>query len=171
MDSQRMNRFKRAMTTIGKRAAVALGVTAVVVVVGCSDDSGLGQRYKVSGTVTYKGEKVSKGTVNFEPAKAGEGRAATGTIENGYYELSTAGGGDGALPGDYNVTIKALDIDMSSAVSTKEGLPKVHEGDAAFQKAVKSGRSLVPTKYSLASTSGLTAKVDGAKTIDFPLTD
>jgi len=168
-----MNRFKRSIKPIWQQVAVALGIATVVVVVGCGDDSGLGQRHKVSGKVTYNGQPVPKGTINFIPTKPAppEGRAATGDIKDGYYTLSTGGGGDGAKPGEYDVTVVALDIDLSSAVSTKEGLPKIHEGDAAHQKAIKSGKSLVPTKYNIATTSGLKATVDGAKTLDFDLKD
>ena len=90
----------------------------MVVVLGCGgDESGLGRRYKVTGKVTYKGAAVPHGTVNFIPTKPPppEGRAATGEIKDGYYSLSTTGNDDGALPGDYNVAIIAMDIDMASA--------------------------------------------------------
>ena len=96
----------------------------MVVVIGCGgDDSGLGRRYKVTGKVTYKGEPVPHGTVNFMPIKPPppEGRAASGEIKDGYYSLSTAGDDDGALPGDYNVAIVAVDIDMASAVAKGPG--------------------------------------------------
>ena len=118
-----MNRFMRSVSKIWQRVAVALSVSAVVVVLGCGgDDSGLGRRYKVTGKVTYKGEPVPQGTVNFVPTKPPppEGRAATGEIKDGYYSLSTTGNDDGALPGDYNVAIVAMDIDMASAASSKE---------------------------------------------------
>jgi hypothetical protein len=109
--------------------------------------------------------------VNFIPTnpKPPEGRAATGEIKDGYYSLSTAGGGDGALPGDYNVAIVAMDIDLSKA--TDNVSQKVHEGDPAHQKAVKAAKKLVPDKYGVSETSGLKAKVDGSKAIDFDLTD
>ena len=167
-----MNRFQRSASKIWQPVAVALGVSAAMVVLGCGDDSGLGTRYKITGKVTYKGEPVPQGTVNFIPVKPPppEGRAATGEIKNGSYTLSTAGGGDGALAGEYNVAIVAVDIDMSSAVS-KGPLPKIHEGDEAYQKAVKAAKKLVPDKYGVSETSGLKATVDGNKTIDFPLTD
>ena len=102
-----------------------------------------------------------------------EGRAASGEIKDGYYSLSTAGGGDGASPGDYNVAIVAMDIDMSSAVAKGKGeAPKIHEGDPAHQKAVKNAKKLVPDKYGVSETSGLKATVDSSgKAIDFALTE
>jgi hypothetical protein len=153
--------------------AVALSFSAVLVVCGCGgDDSGLGRRYKVTGQVTYNGVAVPQGTVNFIPTKPAppEGRAASGVIKDGYYSMSTTGGGDGALPGEYNVAIIAVETDMTSAVA-KGPLPKIHEGDAAYLKAVKNAKKLIPDKYGVSETSGLKATVDGAKTIDFPLKD
>ena len=156
------------------RVAIAFSVSAMVVVVGCGDDgSGLGRRYKVTGKVTYKGAPVPHGTVNFIPTKPPppEGRAATGEIKDGNYSLSTTGNNDGALPGDYNVAIVAMDIDMASAI-TKGELPKIHEGDAAYQKAVLSAKKLIPDKYGVSETSGLKATVDSSgKAHDFVLTD
>ena len=122
--------------------AITLVVAAMVVVVGCGgDDSGLARRYSVKGKVTYKGEPVPYGTVNFVPTKppTPEGRAATGEIKDGYYSLTTAGNFDGALPGEYNVAIVALDMDLkAAAAANKEGM--IHQGDAAHQKAQKNAK-------------------------------
>jgi hypothetical protein len=174
MDSQRMNRFIKSALKKWQPFAIALSVAAMVVVLGCGDDgSGLGRRYKVTGKVTYKGEPLAKGTISFLPTKPPppEGRAASGQIEDGNYSLSTTGNGDGALPGEYNISIVAIDIDMASAIP-KTGLPKIHEGDAAYQKAVKNAKRLIPNKYNSGETSKLKATVDDSgKTFDFDLTD
>jgi hypothetical protein len=115
--------------------AVTLSFAAGVLVLGCSgDQSGLDTRYKVSGKVTYKGEPVPKGGVTFEPVTPA-GRHASGTIENGYYTLTTSTEGDGALPGDYRVIIVATTVDMGDMAKKSGGL--IHQGDADFQKAVK----------------------------------
>ena len=174
MDSHRMSRFMRSASGKWKSVATALSVAAVVVVLGCGgDESGLGRRYKVTGKVTYKGEPVSHGTVNFIPTKPPppDGRAATGTIKDGFYSLSTTGHDDGALPGDYNVAIVAVDIDLSSAASSKAEGGKIHEGDPALRKAIKNAKKLIPDKYGVSEKSGLTATVNRAKTIDFDLKD
>ena len=55
-----MNRLKRSISRIWQQVAVALGVSAVVVVVGCGDDSGLGQRYKVTGINPGRSKNVVK---------------------------------------------------------------------------------------------------------------
>jgi hypothetical protein len=174
MDSQRMNRFIRYASKKWQPVVSALSVSAVVVVLGCSgDDSGLGRRYKVTGKVTYNGAPVPHGTVNFLPTKPPppEGRTATGEIEDGYYSLGTTGNNDGALPGEYKVAIVALDVDLAAAAAPKEQGGMIHQGDPAHQKAQKNAKKLIPAKYTSGETSGLTAKVDSSKAIDFDLTD
>jgi major membrane immunogen (membrane-anchored lipoprotein) len=170
-----MNRFMKAVLKKSKPLAIALSISAAVAVLGCSDDeSGLGRRYTVSGKVTYKGAPVPHGTVNFLPSKPPPpaGRAATGEIKDGNYSLSTAGNNDGALPGDYNVAIVAMDVDMASAASSKAEGGRIHEGDAAYQKAIKTAKQLIPVKYGAGETSGLKATVDSSsKAINFDLTD
>jgi hypothetical protein len=164
-----MNAILKTCRLIG----IAVGLAATVVVVGCSgDDSGLERRYKVSGTVKYKGELVPKGTVFFEPADLSKGRHASGYIENGSYSLTTAGSapGDGALPGDYKVGIVASDLDLSGVAKATPG-GMIHHGEKEHKEALKGAKSFVPQKYAQTTTSGLTAKVDGNKTINFDLTD
>jgi hypothetical protein len=150
--------------------AITASIAATVIVLGCSgDDSGLERRYKVSGTVTYKGQPVPKGTIAFEPADPKAGRVASGFIENGSYSLTTAVQGDGAFPGDYKVAIASSDLDTSALAKTTGPL---HQGDEEHQKALKAAKSPIPLKYAQTATSGLTAKVEAkTNTFDFPLKD
>jgi hypothetical protein len=154
-----------------RRLGITATITATAVIVGCSDDSGLERRYPVSGTVTYKGSPVAKGTIAFQPS-TGAGYVASGYIENGSYTLTTSGSspGDGALPGDYKVSISSSNLDVSTLAKKTGGL--LHQGDEEHQKAAKAATSPIPTKYAQAQTSGLTAKVEArSNKIDFPLSD
>jgi hypothetical protein len=164
--------MRPASSKIRQAAAVALSASALLIVLGCGgDESGLGHRYKITGKVTYKGQPVPKGTINFIPTKPPPptGRAATGEIKDGHYSLSTTGGDDGALPGDYNIAVVAIDMDLASAVS--KGATTIHQGDEAHQQAIKNAKKLVPDKYGVSETSGLKATVDRSKEIDFDLKD
>ena len=51
---------------------VAMAGLGLVTVLGCGDDTGLAQRYPVSGTVTYNGDPVEKGRIDFIPTQAEE---------------------------------------------------------------------------------------------------
>jgi hypothetical protein len=142
----------------------------LVMFLGCGDDSGLGKRYPVTGTVKYKGQPVSKGRISFSP-DGGGGRACGGDIDNGAYSLSTTGApNDGALPGKYKVSVTALEVDTTEMQKIAKGGQFHH--DKAFKKANEQAKKLVPEKYALADTSGLTREVEArANTINFDLTD
>ena len=61
---------------------------------------------------------------------------------------------------------------MASAASSKAegGIP--HQGDAAYQKALKNAKKLIPTKYGATETSGLKATVGtGVNELTFDLKD
>lgn len=151
--------------------AVSLSVAGLVIILGCGgDESGLASRYKVSGKVTYKGEPVAKGGITFEPTKPPmpQGRIASGSIENGYYTVTTATPNDGALPGDYKVIVTASDLDVAKL----SGGQLLHQGDEGHVKALKSAKSMVPAKYNKGETTPLTAKVEArSNSLDFDLTD
>jgi hypothetical protein len=152
------------------RVAVALAGMGAVLILGCGDPTGIEKRYPVSGTVTYKGKPIEKGRINFVPTAA-EGRAAGGDIEDGEYELTTAEPGDGAIPGSYKVTVLAIERDDSKLKEIAKGGQYHH--DAAFAKAVRSAKKLVPAKYQSVESSGLTAEVKAQTNsgVNFELTD
>jgi hypothetical protein len=155
-----------------RKSIFCLGITipAVLAVLGCGDSTGLPPRYRVSGTVTYNGKPVEKGTVTFTPAKS-EGRAAGGTIVAGSYSLTTLDPDDGALPGSYKVSIIAKETDTSK-VELKIKKPREGAQTEAEKKAMATvypqkvaaraaamAKNLVPAKYSTPETSGLTYEV------------
>lgn len=152
------------------RAAVALVVSICLLALGCSDGTGLAKRYKVSGTVKYKGEPVKQGSITFSPVDAQNGRPATGTITDGSYYLTTAVDGDGALPGDYRVSIISTEVDLSAASANAQAGGSMRQDDVA--KANLNAKKLVPAKYGIPDTSGLTFKVEArSNTANFDLTD
>jgi hypothetical protein len=145
---------------------VGLGLT-----VGCGDDTGLDQRYPVSGMVTYKSVPVAKGQISFLAVDKTKQRDANGFIQDGYYSLTTATPGDGALPGEYMVTIISKETDDTKAAET---IKKYGGGgrQADTGRANAKAKNLVPGKYQLADTSGLTRTVkEGSNTMNFELKD
>src|SRR5690349_3762650 len=99
-----------------------LALVAIALIPGCRGDDGLGRRYPVQGTVTYRGQPLATGRITFDPiATDGAARVATGTIRDGSYALSTAGDDDGALPGEYRVGIVSQYVDHAKARGITEG--------------------------------------------------
>jgi hypothetical protein len=165
-----------------KILAASSTAAALLIALGCSGDDGLGSRYSVSGTVTYKGAPVAKGTIGFVPENPSM-RGATGEISNGSYSLTTQTAGDGALPGKYKVSIAAKEaVDLEYAKSLlradlkKKGMDPsmmpVNVPPEYMSKASKQAKSLIPEKYSSPESSGLSATVEArSNKIDFPLDD
>jgi len=145
-----------------------MGLSAVA---GCGDDTGLGQRYAVSGMVTYNSKPVEKGQISFIATDKNKQRDANGFIQDGHYSLTTASPGDGALPGEYSVTVKSIEVDDSKVIETVTkygGGGRQHE----IGKATAKGKSLIPAKYQLPETSQLKYTVkEQANTIDIDLKD
>lgn len=148
-------------------AAALVGPCLMLVMAfGCGDE--FPERYSVTGTVKYNGQPVEKGTITFKPAGA-EGMPASGTIEKGDYSLTTVNEDDGAVPGEYNVVVTSVDIDLSQMQKNSGGGAGRHDD---IIKASKKAKHLVPSKYAVPDTSGLKVTVKAeSNTFPFDLTD
>lgn len=165
----------------GRRTLGLLVGPALLAVLGCSGADDIGKLYPVSGTVTYKGEKVAKARINFVPT-AKEGRGASGQVENGAYTLTTLNPNDGALEGEYLVTVDDRETDTESLkkdaekLAAKKGVEKFGGGMMIPQdmqaKALQSAKGRLPGKYQLATTTDQKANVKpGSNTINLELKD
>jgi hypothetical protein len=155
-----------------KITAVITSGLGLLIVLGCADNTGLAKRYPVSGKVSYKGAPVAKGRVDFIPAKGGDGRTASGDILDGNYTLTTAEKDDGALPGSYKVTVTSAVLDPAAEAALKEQSKGGQYRLGPETKDIMKGavKSLLPSKFSLPETSGLTAEVkEQPNTIDLNL--
>jgi hypothetical protein len=148
-----------AMKSQGRRL-IAL-VLASALAGGCGSKSEGPEFAGVSGTVKYQGQPLENAQVVFIPDTAGAPPASGATDKNGYYRLMTRAPGDGAVVGKYRVTVAARGPDKI--------LP---EGQTAtgLLGNTEPGDPLIPQKYFLPDTSGLTGEVkSGRNTIDFEL--
>jgi hypothetical protein len=161
----------------------SIAISILALVAGCSDDSGLASRYRVTGTVTYNGKPLERGNISFVPDAPG-GRAAGGTIADGQYSLTTQTPDDGALPGKYKVSVVATEADPSKVnlnPGKRGGAPLTEEQKqtiaAAYPqkvaaKAAAAAKRLIPAKYSSSETSGLSFEVkEQSNTANFELND
>jgi hypothetical protein len=132
----------------GESSVQRLGIVFLLAAVslGC----GKGSPYvPVTGTVKFSDGSVPKGyerAVTFQPVPGGPGtKGASSLIEDdGAFSLRTLRPGDGALPGNYAVTVHVVD-------------------------AVMDGKSVVADKFTKASATPLKATVsaDGENRFDF----
>ena len=121
----------------------------LILSIGCSKGPAC---YFVEGSVTFKGEPLSKATISFIPVDPnGEAVFATGmTDNNGRFTLTAAQFGEperGTTPGEYLVTIRRNKDEPSRVVPTDYGPASVYD-------------SLIPERYANQTTSGLQAVVE-----------
>jgi hypothetical protein len=103
----------------------------------------------VTGTLKFADGSVPNGferTITFQPVPGGPGTKGASSLiaDDGTFSLRTLRPGDGALPGDYAVTVHAVD-------------------------AVRDGKSIVAQKFTNAKITPLKATVtpDGENHFDF----
>ena len=78
---------------------------ALVLVCACTKSPPL---YKVKGKASYRGKALTTGTVAFHHTDA-RSPMVTGDIHaDGTFELTTKRPGDGAVPGEYRVTVTSM---------------------------------------------------------------
>ncbi len=152
--------FKRRLALVASAAILA----------GCGGDPDLPKLGKVSGTVKYKGQPVTKGLVTFVPvggAGSQTGQSATGEIgKDGSFVLSTFENGDGAVLGEHMVLVQSREDDPALE---GRGMPIP---DARGRLKIKPPKHLVPEKYGTSGKSPLRhTVVEGSNTVPLDLED
>lgn len=86
---------------------VAMIATILFLAAGCSVEEGP-PRYRVSGTVTYQGEPVPTGVIQFTPdaSKGSSGPPGFAEIEAGVFDTKLSG--KGVVGGPHRVTVDAF---------------------------------------------------------------
>jgi hypothetical protein len=145
-----MNLLLRALTVGGFLALVS----------GCdSTPEGRQPVANVEVTVTYKGKPVENAVVTYT-SPAGPPPAFGKTDANGKSSLSTYEAGDGAVLGSHVVTIVKQEFDNVKEDAPQDS-PEYKPSPGASPIPVV--KNLLPRKYMLPGTSGLTATVEKGK--------
>lgn len=127
---------------------------------GCGGGGGDASRPQVTpagGTVLYKGQPVEGAMVVFVPQGHDQG-AAGRTDASGKFALQTFDPNDGAVPGEYKVTVTKSEMAAAPAAATSDD----YEAPTPSQE-----RALLPNRYSKPDSSQLTATVTEAGPNDF----
>ena len=127
-------------------------------VAGCGPPDGQRPTAPVEVTVTYQGKPVDGATVTFVTSV--EPMAANGiTDAQGIAQLSTYGVKDGAVIGSNLVTITKTEVDNNA--KKKEVPPD--QADMVGYTPLTPLKSLLPKKYEMPGSSGLTGEVKSGK--------
>ena len=166
---------------LGKATWLMLVATSLTL--GCSvEDSNRPKTYPVNGTVKFNGNAVEGATVTFQLTD-GKENAIGSTDKSGKYTLSTVSPNDGAVAGQYKVSIVKFEVGETpkGAPSLPPGqiasgdLPADYAPPVANNGGARGGaagpKNLLPAKYANADSSALRAMVDtrGENKFDFEL--
>lgn len=99
-----------------------LVVLTILPIVGCGGDAAPA-RYDVSGMVTFDGQPVPKGTIQFRPdgTQGNSGPAGDADIVDGRYDTATVG--NGTVGGPHEVVINGFDGKANPSAELPFGMP------------------------------------------------
>ena len=147
---------------------------ALLMVSGCGGDSGTAT-VKVKGVVMAGGKAVDGAVITFYSKSGGE--AASGrTDAEGKFQLTTRKPNDGAVPGDYVVTVSKSDgATEATAYDPSKGGALSPDYIKQMQNVSKGSKDpakgALPAKYASIKDSGLvrTVTASGPNEFDFDL--
>lgn len=143
-------------------------LAALLAIAGCSASPSLEGTVPASGTVTQADAPVDGATVIFAPVNASgpnANRAASGiTDASGHFTLQTLKPGDGAMPGDYKVSITKKET-VGKEYTTEEA--NAYYNEHKQPPPAPEVKHLLPEKYARPSSSGLTASVKAGDKNEF----
>jgi hypothetical protein len=122
-------------------------LSALQALAGCGAPDDNLPREPISGSVTFAGEPLEKGSIQFIPISEGATVAAGAIVIDGTFNVPRT---DGPVPGSYKVMIFA---EGESTTRSADG----DQQRKAQDKKAKRGEGVIPLKYNMKSE--LTAEV------------
>jgi hypothetical protein len=130
---------------ISGRPLSALAILGLVagLGLGCGGGSGPGGRLGVSGSVSYKGQPVDQGSIEFIPIGGGKSQQGA-AIQGGKYSIPAK---QGLLPGKYGVKISSLEGGGAAepgglpGPEPKERLPAKYNTKSTLEREIKAGQT------------------------------
>lgn len=127
---------------------------AIVMIIGCSGKDTGPDRATISGSVTFNGQPLEKGTIEFVPAGSTKGPSSGGAIENGKYKITEKG----PTSGSHKVLIRA----------TRQTGKMVDAGPQTGGAKVEETEQYIPPQYNSKTTLEVNI-VSGTNKHDFKL--
>jgi hypothetical protein len=155
------------------RRFCAIAVALVMLTAG----AGCGKKLiKTKGKVTLDGQPVSGATVTLKPV-ASDGMSASGFTDNdGNFTLQTYKPGDGAVPGDYKITVTKVEAPTGGEEFNQDMDPskmtdiyKKMAGAGPKGQAKKGPKSLLPAVYGDDAKTPLKCTIPFDGDLDLPL--
>jgi hypothetical protein len=145
-------------TAVSGRNLLLFVVFAAVTYLGCGASD---LPVPISGKVTVNGVPVANAGIVFHPHD-GKGRPASAeTTEDGTYRLTTFNAGDGALKGEYRVTL-VWEEPVHPYLALRDGAPQkdaLRQEYLAWKEKHKDQPSPIPPEYANVGSTPLVQKV------------
>lgn len=129
-------------------------LSLLVLALGCGGNSGP-QRAAVSGTITFDGQPLSRGTITFVPAV--EGTAASGEIENGQF----------SIPADKGPSPGKCRVEVVSFQETGKKVPGISDDASGMTAETK---QVIPEQFNTKSTLEENVDENGDNVFELSLT-
>lgn len=142
--------ISRLRSKLACHLMILTGVALTTLFVGCGGGETGPKTYHVTGKVTFDGEPVETGRIQFR--SAGAGKAFSGEIKNGEYSLD-------AEAGEMTVSIEASRI-----------IPGKFDTSNPDEDPQPVGEMYIPEKYNSRTELSASVKEGGDNTIPFDLT-
>ena len=151
---------------------VSAALTAALLVSGSGCSGGAGRPVKTVGLITLDGQPVAGATVTFHPETKQQSHVATGlTDEEGAFQLQTFAPDDGALPGDYKVTVIKTEALAAPPVAADPEKHKQWMMKMMFNRSKQKSRpSPLPKDYADPATTPLRVHVPSQGQVRLELT-
>ncbi|MEW4566961.1 hypothetical protein AB1L88_03750 [Tautonia sp. JC769] len=167
-------------SSLCKGGLPALLALIVLAPVGCGPGGDDLPREAISGSVTFDGEPIRSGTIQFHPVSQAEGMAAGGMIVDGRFNVPRH---EGPVPGSYKVLIYSLDDEGPvfppapgedpSADEAGDDAPDPADDAMPGELRVPDPRSMprrgIPARYNAKTELLAQVKADEANTYTFDL--
>lgn len=119
---------------------------AIVMIIGCSKKNTGPNRATIGGRISYNGQPLDKGVIEFVPTGETKGPSSGGAIENGKYNITEKG----PTPGLHKVliratrkTVKMVDAGLQTGgtkvEATEQYIPPQYNSRTTLEVNIKSG--------------------------------
>ena len=133
---------------------LALSLAAVVLLIGCGANSG---RVPLSGSASYRGEPIEKGSLELFPADGTTAPATGSVIRDGQWEIAAK---QGPLAGG-SYLVRITGVKKTGRMQVERDRP-----DRPYEQVA----NYIPAKYNVETTLKITiSKKSGEDQIDFEL--
>jgi hypothetical protein len=136
-----------------ERSLWPLALLMILTALGCSDDNPLDRR-AIQGTVTFRGQPLKHGSIQFSPDDMQRGVGSGAVITDGSFEIPEA---QGLPPGKYKVVISAAESASAAPSNEAPGAP----GQLAVE--------LIPAEWNVDAKHSVEIKSDVDAQVNFDI--